>query len=60
MEGVTSILHMYIFIMLITGVLHLFLTIRLINIQRNEITYLENNIDELNREYNNYRLTHSV
>ena len=60
MEGVITVLNMYIYIMLITGIVHLFLTIRLINIQRNEINYLENNIDELNREYNNYRLTHSV
>jgi hypothetical protein len=60
MEGVISVLNMYIYIMLITGIVHLFLTIRLINIQRNEITYLENNIDELNRQYNDYRLTHSV
>ena len=60
MEGVITVLNMYIYIMLITGIVHLFLTIRLINIQRNEITYLENNIDELNRDYNNYRLTHSV
>ena len=60
MEGVISVLNMYIYIMLITGIVHLFLTIRLINIQRNEINYLENNIDEINREYNNYRLTHSV
>ena len=60
MEGVITVLNMYIYIMLITGIVHLFLTIRLINIQRHEITYLENNIDELNRDYNNYRLTHSV
>jgi uncharacterized membrane-anchored protein YhcB (DUF1043 family) len=60
MEGVISVLNMYIFIMLVTGIVHLALTIRLINIQRNEINILENNIEEITRDYNEYRLTHSV